>query len=228
MTARCDYNTGMFSRSPPAPAPTDDAGRMLAHLNDLSVVQAHEAGHAVLQYALGFGCRGIFLTEDRTLGLSGPQVQRSGECLPKKDRGQRLARRFLKGTLDATAIAFGVTVAAGPGAERKFRCLAGLPMDMLGRTGGDHHMIETVAKALAEKGGHDRFAYQEEVWLRAQEAMEDSVIWSAVEALTEELWDYWACPDDNAAALGVFTGTLPGPRAREIMRRAGVRPASPC
>ena len=90
---------------------------------------------------------------------------------------------------------------------------------MLGATEGDHHRIESVAKGLQFIGGHDRYAYEEMVWSRAQQALEIEVIWNAVEALAEALeWPF------EADEVGVFTETMAGSTARAIMRRHGVRP----
>jgi len=56
-----------------------------------------------------------------------------------------------------------------------------LPLNMRGSTIVDHRDIEMVAKALATAGAYDRFAYQEEVWQRAQALMENETVWGALE-----------------------------------------------
>jgi hypothetical protein len=71
---------------------------------------------------------------------------------------------------------------------------------MSGSTTGDHRAIETVAKALATAGAYDRFAYQEEVWQRAQALMENETVWGAVVELAGWLRDLWAeidAPEDK-------------------------------
>ncbi len=217
----CDYAAGMFSCvSGPRPTRSLD---MVTYLTETELVEIHEAGHAVADFALGRGCEGISLEERRLIKDGGMTVAYTGIVHPKKaKRGAH--RNFERGVLDETIIAFGVTVAAGPAAERKYRLREGLPLDMVGYTAGDHQLIETVAKTLARVGGHDRAAYQEEVWRRAQAMMEDATIWGAVIELAgclKGLWE-WIEPPDGGE--GIFSETMPGAEAREIMRRAGVTP----
>jgi hypothetical protein len=97
-----------------------------------------------------------------------------------------------------------------------------LPLNMRGSTTGDHRAIETVAKALATSGAYDRFAYQEEVWQRAQALMENETVWGTVVELAGWLEDLWAeieAPEDKE---GTFIKTMSGPQVRAIIRRAGV------
>jgi hypothetical protein len=212
----CHYFTGMFSHERIA------MDRLAADMIQMDSLEIHEAGHAVVQYALGFSCAGIAITEKRFI-VEGAR-KASIACFSRKDRDRRVPRRIFKGILAEDTIAFGVTCVAGPAAERKFRLSQGLPMDMLGGTEGDHHAIESIAKTLDVKGGHDSWAYQEEVRRRAQAWMENGVIWSAVNTLAFCLGDTtWPSIEDDHE-LGTFTKTMPGHLARAIMRRAGVVP----
>ena len=213
----CDYSTGMFGHDP-AVRKFDS---LEAHLVEISLVEIHEAGHAVMQYALGFGCTGITLTIEIFLREGEQTIGYTGKCFPKKDRNRRLARRFFEqGILDDSAIAYGVSLTAGPAAERKFRLRNRLPLDLLRSTRGDHEAVERVAKSLHQKGGHDRFGYQDDVWRRAQLGMENETIWNAVEQLGGELKNWWPLEEGT----GTFTSTLPGPQARAIMRQSGIVP----
>ena len=93
---------------------------------------------------------------------------------------------------------------------------------MRGSTIDDHRAIQAVAKALATSGAYDRFAYQEEVWQRAQALMENETVWGAVEELAgwlEGLWGEIDAPEDKE---GTFSETMPGSQVRAIIHRAGV------
>jgi hypothetical protein len=83
---------------------------------------------------------------------------------------------------------------------------------MSGSTTGDHRAIETVAKALATAGAYDRFAYQEEVWQRAQALMENETVWGAVVELAGWLRDLWA--------------EIDAPKTKRDIQPDNVRPAS--
>jgi hypothetical protein len=220
---QCDFHTGTRTYS----SGSKNIDPFLATIRDMNLVAIHEAGHAVVQVALGFGCLGISLTEidlgDGTFGLD-------GTCFPKKDRNRRLARRvFGKGILDDSAYAYGVTVAAGPAAERKYRLSDDIPFDApdtetlfkfaAENVFGDEQAIEFVAKALEVKSNHDRRAYQEEVWRRAKQAMENETIWNAVENLSGELSLAWGDGQDEDGTV-----TILGPRVRRIVRQSGVVP----
>jgi hypothetical protein len=224
---KCDYATGMFSHAAETRqaqgAETHWAEMMLAHWAEMDLAAIHEAGHAVAMYALGFGSRGISL-EIRHVKKDGePGRAYAGIAYPKKDRGRRLARRVERGVLDEQVFAYGVTVAAGPAAEWKLRQSQGLPLNMRGSTLGDRRAIETVAEALATSGAYDQFAYQEEVWQRAQALMENETVWGAVDQLAGWLGDLWAEIDAPEDKEGIFSETMSGPQVRAIIRRAGVR-----
>ena len=223
---KCDYATGMFSHAPETRqsqgAETYWAEMTLAHWDELDLAAIHEAGHAVAMYALGFGSRGISV-EIRHVKKDG-EIRRAytGIAYPKKDRGGRLSHRIERGVLDEQVFAYGVTITAGPAAEWKLRSRQRLPLNMRGSTIGDHRDIETVTKALATSGAYDRFAYQEEVWQRAQALMENETVWAAVEELAGWLRDLWAEIDAPEDKEGTFSETMSGPQVRAIIRRAGV------
>jgi hypothetical protein len=216
----CDYFQGMFAYEPRVDHARGFVGNAVDQNMEMGATQYHEAGHAVLMYALGLGCTGVHLME-KTLRLPDGSlgVTYSGCVNGWKTRVSRVHRLINRGSLTAEVIADGVASAAGPAAERKYRLLAGVSLSMLGATEGDHRRIEGAAKRLQFIGGHDRYAYEEMVWSRAQQALEIDVIWNAVEALAEALeWPF------EADEVGVFTETMAGPTARAIMRRLGVRP----
>ena len=223
---KCDYATGMFSHAPETRqtpgAETYWAEMTLAHWDEMDLAAIHEAGHAVAMYALGFGSQGVSLEirhvrKDGEIGCA-----YTGIAYPKKDRGERLARRIKRGVLGEQVFAYGVTEAAGPAAEWKGRQSLGLPLNMRGSTIDDHRAIQTVAKALATSGAYDPFAYQEEVWQRAQALMEIETVWGAVEELAGWLKDLWAEIDAPQDKEGTFSETMSGPQVRAIIRRAGV------
>ncbi len=216
----CDYFEGMFAYEPKVEHAHEPVGDAVAHIVEMEATQYHEAGHAVLMYALGLGCAGVHLTKKMLRLPDGSMgVTYSGCVNGRKTLVSRVYRLIDRGFLTAEVIAEGVAFAAGPAAERKYRLSADASLCMLGATEGDHHQIESIAKTLQLIGGHDRYAYEETVWSRAQQALEIDVIWNAVEALAEAL--EWPFEVDD---VGVFTETMAGPTARAIMRRLGVRP----
>ena len=216
----CDYFEGMFANEPRVEHTSEFFGNLADHIGQREATQHHEAGHAVLMYALGLGCAGVSLTlETKHLPDGSRTTAYSGCANRRKTWVSHVGRLINRGSLTAEVIAEGVAFAAGAAAERKYRLSANVSLSMLGATESDHHRIEGVAKTLQFTGGHDRYAYEEMVWSRAQQALEIDVIWNAVEALAESLRWPW-----EADEVGVFTETMAGPTARAIMRRLGVRP----
>ena len=204
----CDYDTGLL-------APSEDT-----HGNespeDLRLLLIHEAAHAVMLYVLGFGLTRIFLVRG--------DIPQDGDGKPFVLSGAVPAQRGLKfeGVLNEKMIAHGVASAAGPAAERKLRLAMGLPLGMKTYAQGDHAAINKAATALDE-AGHDGRAYREEVWRRAQAAMEDPTIWHAVNVLADKLRRYW--PTDEQVEAHV-AGTSAPCAGRE--RGRSLRSFAPC
>ena len=52
----CDYTSGMFAYEPTVEHSHEFFGNLVDHFVVMDATQYHEAGHAVLMYALGIGC----------------------------------------------------------------------------------------------------------------------------------------------------------------------------
>jgi hypothetical protein len=116
----CDYHSGMFAFAPNGELQTTDA---FDHFEERRVVAYHEAGHAVLLFALDAGLSRIAL---RTLILKagdGPKIAHSGICFPRRHFNAQVLRLVDRRRFHDSLIIHGVTLAAGPAAERKF-CLS--------------------------------------------------------------------------------------------------------
>ena len=189
---------------------------------DLALLLVHEAAHAVMFYALGFGLVKVALVRGEVPDFDGKFIVVSGVRCEERIT-KPVLRRIYAGVLDDETVAWGVTSAAGPAAERKLRLVMGLPLGMKTYAKGDHANIMKVARVLG-KAGHDSRAYREEVWRQAQAAMEDPAVWNAVNALAGKLRRYWPTAEEVEAHGGWDIGVMRGPRARQIIEQAGVRP----
>ena len=182
----CNYTTGMFGHEPRVESP-------LAHFLELQVVAHHEAGHAVVGYALGLGCTNVSLMST----VRGDGIAYHGEAHQRRDAVQRVNLRMKAGLPRASC--------AGD-IQRRGRRSA-----LMG-TGKDHESISNIAKRLEWIGGRNRDAFRRLVWRQAQLALEDESIWRAVGALAEALTDLW--PDDGGDNVATIPGaTAPNPTA---------------
>jgi hypothetical protein len=137
----CDYFEGTFAYEPRV-----EHGHEFVddHIVVMEATQYHEAGHAVLMYALGLGCTGVSLTQEtKHLPDESMGVTYGGCANGRKTWVSHVGRLVNRGSLTAEVIAQGVASAAGPAAERKYRLSAGVSLSMRGATEGDHHKIET-------------------------------------------------------------------------------------
>jgi hypothetical protein len=179
----------------------------------------HEAGHAVIGYWLGLGCAQIEL-------MASPRgddmVAYHGAVHQARATLARANARLKVGRYCAELLADAIFSAAGPAAERKHCLAVGQPIRALLYASGDHAAIENVSKRIAYVEGRrwTRDAFCRLAWRRAQLALEDPTIWSAVGAVAERLNDMWGWMEDE----GSPQASMPGDEARAIMRRAGVRP----
>jgi len=142
---RVPYHKAFFAHEPYS----DDAlMRAIQTLSFPNVLAHHEAGHAVMSYALGHGLTELWIQVTRkpegawrTRGLSTrPHATTRKMPTPKQmlkplsDHHQRLL------------IEDGVMTAAGVAAERKFCLLCDTPMRSLGGSEDDHNAIDGVDK----------------------------------------------------------------------------------
>ncbi len=197
----CNYADGVFAAEPSG---------QLTTLTMEGIVAVHEAGHAVVGFALGLPCDRITLVKTTRRGADGGiEAMLSGLMQRGAEYRQRFNRSLRRGILDDGLYAHGVSSAAGPAAERKYRILAGLPLDMREATGGDRRLIELIAESTGQSD-----AYREAVWRRAQDMLDGPTFWRAVEGLAGALGEYWPAGDE----VGTFTAEMPGPLAHSIMR----------
>ena len=209
----CAYHVGMFANEPLKDSPL--AYSPLACFFEAQATSFHEAGHAVMAYALGLGCTRIELNAT----IKGDRVGYHGAAHSNRAAVQRCNRRLVEGRYCPELLAEGIFTAAGPAAERKHCLEAGWPIRALHFATGDHESISNIAKRLEWIGGRNRDAFRRLVWRQAQLSLEVETIWQAVCEVAERLNDLWTEMEGDDATKA----TMPGAEARAIMRRAGVR-----
>jgi hypothetical protein len=208
---RCDYHSGMFANEPRGQEHAFDA------FFEAEAARFHEAGHAVVGYALGLGCSsvGVFVDcryqNDGSLGYGF-----GGVALVAKTNQRRFLSAANRGSIPHL-LALGIQICAGPAAERRFRIKMELPLAMLGATVGDHRQVDD---GLAKILGARRFAFLRAAWARAQKAIECDPIWSSIAEVAGAL-ELPEWPEGP----GVEKIELPGSLVRSIARRHGVRPS---
>lgn len=198
----CSYFDGMFSNEPlkydgPFAGPAQ-----------LRYACIHEAGHAVVGYAFGYGIRSIGVRADYGVDERGlPTVGYPGLVEYEKGRYGRFSN-VVEARYRYAHFREGVVTAAGPAAERRARFEAQDSQRLLGASEGDHQHISAIA-SLMEGGRRSRYAYQRLVWRGAQRAISLPAIWRAVEVIADSLydemagleeWDGKGCPPENVWA----------------------------
>jgi len=198
----CDYETGMGSDE------FDVAG--MNYLSLCRIFACHEAGHAVVSYALGLGCTGIVIETE-------PDLRAYAKS--NKAASRRLSRRRSRGRFTADLLALGVVAAAGTAAHRRLFAEIGYSKGNIG-SADDREIIDAAAQFMG-RDPRSRFApnaYRRLVWRLAQLAMEDPRIWGAVLNVMALTNDWLAKPQGTRSA----TKTMHGATLRAIARRAGV------
>jgi hypothetical protein len=211
---RCDYKTGMFSNEP-------RLEHIFAIAHELERAAYHEAGHAVLGYALGDGLTGIGLYADvievdgeRRMGVGG--ICR--ECRNIKNvSNSRIRRR----RLDDRVIAYAISIAAGPAAERKFNILTQEPRRTIFGSEGDHDKLGRIRGGIVPYVA-PLFDLTECAWRLAQDALETDLIWDAVSVLADERNCCYSPEYDDGP--GEYRSEMPGVWARAILHQCGIRP----
>jgi hypothetical protein len=213
----CDYQRGMFAFAPNNGLQTTDG---FDHFEERRVVAYHEAGHAVLQFALGAGLSRLALRTSIVEAGDRPAIAYSGICFPRRQFNAQVLRFLRRKEPHDTLVVHGVTLAAGAAAEQKFCLSSDARMRTYAGSAQDHQHIYVVA-CMMDEIGQDGTAYQEMVWRRAQLALDNEAIWDAVSELAEYLDEcFWPEAED----FGEHECTMPGPKARAVIRRAGVEP----
>jgi hypothetical protein len=184
----------------------------------------HEAGHAVVGYALGLGLPSVslrYIQQGRNTSFGGLvpcsktwvdglilELLRYRQSRPNNWRGR--------------AVSDAVSSAAGPAAERKFCIETETPLRLSRSAESDHERIDLLGKTM----GKARFALRRFAWRRAQLAIEHPAVWDAISEIAQWLDEAISCNDrcfDDDVLHG-FSMTMAGATARSIARRNGVRP----
>ena len=132
-----------------------------------------------------------------------------------------------RGAYDRILLAYGVSTAAGPAAERKYCLHENVPIRTLGSSKGDHNDIEKAERLLRDEG-RSPDAYRRLVWRCAQKSLEHERIWNAVHQLARFIEDSY-CPSlrsplDVQIEDGVKLSGMPGVKANRIVRDVAVYP----
>ena len=180
----------------------------------------HEAAHAVLSYALGFGVESVSVGVTIGVREGRKTYTLRGEYRGDTARFNRLVPAGEDVAYSSSILAADVVSAAGPAAEQRFYVEQGAPIDAFGRNAGRYDQRDGVARGLPLYGSGKPLAYRRLIWRRAQAALENETIWCAVTCLARELFDLFAETDE----LVEHGEMMRGDEAVAIVRAAGVRP----
>ena len=209
----CNYETGMCGES--------KAGLDASRFREM--VAYHEAGHAVISYALGFGCSEICLTTETKYEGGRWQTRDHAHYNPNQKAVHKIDRRRSRRRFNTRLFALGVMTAAGPAAQRSFCEARGYPPSNFTNE-DDREVLALLAESIATpaRSRFARSAYRRLVWRRAQIALTEPRIWRAVCELGRALNDgHWPA---DVRETGSKTGTMCGATARSIIRKAGIFP----
>src|SRR5271166_6790059 len=207
----CNYETGMCGES--------KAGLDASRFREM--VACHEAGHAVISYALGFGCSEICLTTETKYEGGRWQTRDHAHYNPNQKAVHKIDRRRSRRRFNTRLFALGVMTAAGPAAQRSFCEARGYPPSNFTNE-DDREVLDLLAESIATpaRSRFARSAYRRLVWRRAQIALTEPRIWRAVCELGRALNDgHWPA---DVRETGSKTGTMCGATARSIIRKAGI------
>jgi hypothetical protein len=139
----CSYDDGMFSLEPIGPPSIIDS------YFEFQSACFHEAGHAVIGYLLGQGCSSITVSvhyiHDETGKISGVGY---GGIVMSKTAHRQVTLDIRNGRFTRTLMHCGISFAAGPAAERRFRLTSEMPLRLAFATLGDHRNIDLIANRL--------------------------------------------------------------------------------
>lgn len=173
MTLRCSYFEGMFANEP--------LGDYAVHaaLSEMEAACFHEAGHAVIDYMIGTSLESVGVCSN----VVGDTVGHGGLV---KHRGKNTTR--INFAYRPLHFRHGLSAAAGPAAEFRFKHENGIPKRHVVATQGDHEIIDRIGKAIAQ-AGRCQFAFRRHVWGHAQRLIDRPDVWEAINAVAFELQD---------------------------------------
>src|SRR5271166_2941284 len=154
----CNYETGMCGES--------KAGLDASRFREM--VAYHEAGHAVISYALGFGCSEICLTTETKYEGGRWQTRDHAHYNPNQKAVHKIDRRRSRRRFNTRLFALGVMTAAGPAAQRSFCEARGYPPSNFTNE-DDREVLDLLAESIATpaRSRFARSAYRRLVWRRA-------------------------------------------------------------
>lgn len=186
--------------------------------DDLPATCIHEAGHAVAGFLQGYGCTFVEITFIQTI-IEGQLMGGFAGEAQYSAKKRRKALPSIRNGDPAEFIRDGITICAGPAAERRFRVERGLPLLMAGSS-GDHERLECSSEDLHGNAARSRLAFKRLCWQRAQALVRRPAVWTAMCMIAGELHNTFEWPRDDLEQTA--TVRLPGATARAIMRRAGI------
>ena len=209
---QCDYEVGMFSN--------ESAGEphIFTCCAELLAACHHEAAHAVTMFALGQCLESVGVSANYQADEKGKKTVGYGGQVQPRSRG---GRRQTLVDFDYRPLHFrrGLTSAAGPAGELRYRHEQGLPQRLLGATMEDHQSIDGIAKCL-EQRGRDRFAFRRLVWRAAQRVVAMDNVWAAICDVADEL--NYAINEDDVHEVGYVWGYVAPRDVYRICRRHGI------
>jgi len=211
----CDYNLGMLTLEPYR----DDERLAKRQVSEIRAACYHEAGHAVIQYALGCGLPRIGM-QTRIVSLDNGRmgIAYGGAVYVTDTWNRQVNQARSQGRFCWHLHTLGIKTLAGPAAERKF-CIANkIPVRTLETGEHDRSLIDLTATSLHQNGRNPE-AYRRLCWRQAQMALEEPRIWQAVCDLARALEFYF--PDSRK--IGSHESVMSGATARAHIRKAGVR-----
>jgi hypothetical protein len=211
----CTYNSGMFALDPPRVG--ESLGRK--HASEIRATCHHEAGHAVVQYALGCGLPRIGMqTLISSLPNNSKGISYSGAVYVTDAWNRQINQARELGEFGWHLQTLGIKSAAGPAAERKYWIANGIPVRTKETGERDRWLIDLTATSLL-RSGRNPDAYRRLIWRQAQLALEIPSIWQAVSDLARAL-DYYVPQDQE---IGSHESIMSGSKARAHIRKSGVR-----
>lgn len=221
----CAYHEGMFSHEP---RKKDD------YLFQWHVTAHHEAGHAVIGYALGFGCARLEMRETHLMPEAGDAFDPdksgsigSGGWFKTRAETKKINAALLRSTserkVDPILLREAIAICAGPAAERRFCFDEGMTLRGLDGSGGDHRDVDEVIAKTLERSGRRRDAVLRLAWRRAQSMVNEQAIWTAIQELAYELLEMDPPVDYDAWGEHSTIETMSGARFRTIMKGCGLQ-----
>ncbi len=213
---RCSFRSAVASRKQ-----RDLRGQDAPVQLDMYLTAVHEAGHAVICYAVGLGCGEIALTAH--ILSKGAYGGTDGESGSGMKAGNRTGDAFHRGEFNQLLLGNAVLAMAGMAAERKAMIGLGVPPHVAAGASGDRALWNDVAKIYVRQDRRrTKFAFAARVWRIVQDAVDDPRIWQAVLHIARRLFEGLSATTFRKRKAKI-RHALPGRAAVATMLRHGVR-----